>query len=455
MNTVSQDMDNTLNNNRQMPVSIASMNCRGLGSYEKRRDVLHFLRKKKYSIYCLQDVHFEKDIENNIRSEWGLDCYFSSYKSNSRGVAIFINNDFEYKVCESKGDKDGNLLAIDIQINEHKITLLNIYGPNDDTPEFFEGVQEIITEFDNPHTIICGDWNLIMDKDLDCYNYVNLNNPKAREKVLDLCNEMDLIDPWRIQNPNIRRYTWRQHGSSKQSRLDFFLTSSELHSNITSCDIKPGYRTDHSLVEIQFDFSKIERGNGYWKFNNSLLCDKDYVDLINDTIWKVIEQYAVIPYNFSNLRNLHPNDIQFNINDQLFFEMLLMEIRSKTISYSAWKKKESIKLELNIEKDIKLLFDRVSRGEHNLDPILKDKQNELIEFRKTKMKGVLVRSKTRWMEEGEKPSRYFLNMEKRNFVNKTITNIVNEDNLSKVTDSKDILSETRSFYKKIVLKKRN
>ena len=44
------------------------------------------------------------------------------------------------------------------------------------------------------------------------------------------------------------------------------------------------------------------------------------------------------------------------------------------------------------------------------------------------MEGVLVRSKTRWMEEGEKPSRYFLNMEKRNFVNKTIgNNIVKED----------------------------
>jgi exonuclease III len=238
-------------------LSIASMNCRGLAGSEKRRDVLHFLRKKKYSIYCLQDVHFEKDMENKVRAEWGLNCFFSSFKTNARGVVILFNNNFEYKVHSSKNDKNGNLLALDIQINDNRITLVNIYGPNNDTPDFFDEVQDIITEVNNPHTIICGDWNLIMDGNLDCQNYVTLNNPNARERVLNLCNEMDLTDPWRIQNPNIRKFTWRQHDSNKQARLDFFLISAELNSNMKSCDIKPGYRTDHSLIDIQFDFSKL------------------------------------------------------------------------------------------------------------------------------------------------------------------------------------------------------
>ena len=325
--------DNTSNKNvKQRDLIIGSMNCRGLAGFEKRRDVLHYLRKKNYSIYCLQDVHFEKDIEKKVRSEWGLDCYFSSFKSNARGVAIFINNDFEYKVCDSRSDKNGNLLALDIKINDLKITLINIYGPNNDSPEFFDEVQNIVNIFDNPHNIICGDWNLVLDPHMDCCNYVRLNNPKARDKVLSLCQELDLIDPWRIQNPETRRYTWRQHDSNKQARLDFFLISS----------------ADHSLVEIKFDFCKIDRGNGYWKFNNSLLCNKEYVDLVNVTISEVVKQYAVVPYNFSNLKSIHPKDIHFNINDQLFFEMLLMEIRAKTISYSARKKKEMFDLETKL-----------------------------------------------------------------------------------------------------------
>jgi hypothetical protein len=66
-------------------LSIASMNCRGLATTEKRRDVFHFLREKKYSIYCIQDVHSIKALETMVRAEWGFDCYFSSYKSNARG----------------------------------------------------------------------------------------------------------------------------------------------------------------------------------------------------------------------------------------------------------------------------------------------------------------------------------------------------------------------------------
>ncbi len=48
------------------------MNCRGMGNLAKRRDVFHFLRNKNYSVYCLQDVHFDKDMEHLVRCEWVL-----------------------------------------------------------------------------------------------------------------------------------------------------------------------------------------------------------------------------------------------------------------------------------------------------------------------------------------------------------------------------------------------
>ena len=441
-------MNATKENNKNQQLSIASMNCRGLNGSQKRNDVLHYLRKKKYSIYCLQDVHFEKEMETNVQAEWGFDCYFSSYKSNSRGVAIFVNNTFEYKVHNVKHDDNGNLLALDIEIHEYRITLVNIYGPNNDTPFFYDELEQIVDDFNNPHTIICGDWNLILNENLDCLNYTRINNPNARERVLQLSNKLNLIDPWRCQNPDKRFYTWRDHDSQKQSRLDYFLVSSEMNSKITACDIKPGYRTDHSIIDIQFDLCKIDRGRGYWKLNNCLLKEKDYVDMVKATICEIVEQYAAIPYITNSLKNIHPKDIQFTINDQLFFEMLLMEIRSKTITYSIRKKKNDLSLEHDLEKEIETLFNRASDVQtHNLNSLLKTKQNELADLRKSKMDGVLIRSRTRWMEEGEKPSRYFLNMEKRNFVNKSISNIVKESNNTQLKDSKSILLETRNFYK--------
>jgi hypothetical protein len=57
-------------------------------------------------------VHLTKEIESVVRAEWGLNCYFSSYKSNARGVAILFNNNFEYKVKQLKIDTKGNMIVI-------------------------------------------------------------------------------------------------------------------------------------------------------------------------------------------------------------------------------------------------------------------------------------------------------------------------------------------------------
>ena len=43
------------------------------------------------------------------------------------------------------------------------ITLINLNGLNKDDRKFYETVNDIITNCDNLHTIICGDWNLVLD----------------------------------------------------------------------------------------------------------------------------------------------------------------------------------------------------------------------------------------------------------------------------------------------------
>ena len=76
-------------------VIILLMNCRGLADVEKRNDVLHYLKKKKYSIYCLQETHFSEEIHSLISSKWGYKTYFNCSASSKKGLAILINNNFE------------------------------------------------------------------------------------------------------------------------------------------------------------------------------------------------------------------------------------------------------------------------------------------------------------------------------------------------------------------------
>lgn len=320
-------------------VIFVSVNLRGVQLAEKRKDVLNFLKQRKYSIYFLQDTHFTKREENYIRSQWGFECFFSSFSSESRGCAIMFNNNFEYKLHSKEADLQGNKLVLDITINGKRMTLINIYGPNRDTPEFFSGIKTDIQKSENP-VILAGDFNLVLDPSIDLLNYKNVNNPQARNKVIEIIAECGLIDCWRKLNAEKQSFTWTQPNSNKRARLDYFLISEDFFSDIDEVNILPGYRTDHSMILLSFKFNKFSRGHSYWKFNNSLLKDSTYVAEIKNVINRVKEQYA-LPVENILANEIPPKDLIFTINDQLFFEVLLMEIRGKTISYSSFLKKTS------------------------------------------------------------------------------------------------------------------
>ena len=90
---------------------------------------------------------------------------------------------------------------------------------------------------------------------------------------------------------------------------------------------------------MSFKFNDFIKGKGLWKFNNCLLTDKNYIDTIKKTILELKIQYACPVYNFINLDTITKNDIQLTIYDQLFMDILLTEIRGRSISYSSFKKR--------------------------------------------------------------------------------------------------------------------
>ena len=69
-------------------------------------------------------------------------------------------------------------------------------------------------------------------------------------------------------------------------------------------------------------------------------------------------------------------------------------------------------------------------------------------------KGAILRSKSRWHNEGEKNTKYFLNLEKEHCKQGNITQIKTNENSFVVTD-KDILNECVSFYESLYSSKIN
>ena len=70
------------------------------------------------------------------------------------------------------------------------------------------------------------------------------------------------------------------------------------------------------------------------------------------------------------------------------------------------------------------------------------------EISKYKTRGAILRSKSRWHNEGEKNTKYFLNLEKRHFNEKTFKHLTLANDNVVNTDS-EILEEAKSFYQNL------
>ena len=66
-------------------LTIGSMNVRGLANKQKRFDVFQLLKRKKNTIYCLQEVNVDYKIILAHELDWDGKIIYSSVSSAARG----------------------------------------------------------------------------------------------------------------------------------------------------------------------------------------------------------------------------------------------------------------------------------------------------------------------------------------------------------------------------------
>ena len=346
---------------------------------------------------------------------------------------------------------DGNWVMVHLKTMNKEFLLVSVYGPNKDDPNFYNDLENRIKETKLENVIIGGDWNLVMDPHLDYDNYKHVNNTNARERVLDTVNNLELVDIWRELNPVTRRYTWCRNSPLQQSRLDFFLISDLLLPFVSHSDITPGYKTDHSIITINLQLGPEIKRNSFWKFNSSLLKDKKYVDRVNDTIESIIQEYAAAPYRKEGLMQIPKSEIELTVSDHVFLDFMLTKIREITISYATFKKREQNKKEKFLEDNISKLEQMTVRTEDE-NKLLQENKEELEKIREKRMEGVILRSRARWFADGEKITKYFCSLEKRNYISKNMNSLIKKDG-SKITDCSSIVEEVTNFYKNLYKQK--
>ena len=419
-------------------LKFSSLNVRGLGEVSKRKEIFNWLRKKKFSIYMLQEVHCTEKNIHLWTAEWGYKALFSCCASNKAGTCILFNNNFHLQITKTRSDPNGRFIICDICTNGKNITLCNLYAPNEDKPDFFRDIAIYLQDFQCDEIIIGGDFNLVMDVSKDKKGGRASTHKNSLEEVKGICETWDVVDIWRVLNPEEERYTWRQKNLQIQCRLDFLLISQSLINNVNTVDIVPGYKTDHSMVTMEITTNANPRGPGFWKLNTSFLSDIDYISKIEDTIQQTKNEYSNDPF----------------VSPALLWEMIKLKVRESSLYYSKERKKKSALQEDEIERtiaaiEIKLEDKNIeAKQREELLGVLKSKKDQhekIIEYR---TKGAILRSQCRWHNEGEKNTKYFLNLEKRHYKQGTISQLKTDNDIVITTD-KDILKECLSFYKNL------
>ena len=423
---------------KMVDYKIYAFNVRGIRDKVKRRCIFRHL-KKKYpgGIYLLQETHGSDDIEQIWKNEWNGPLYFSHGETDSCGVTTLVSPDIDLNVIETIKDEGGRFLALKIRNhNADDYLLCNVYAPTrnrvKEQIEFLNYVKDTFCLLNPLNIIMGGDFNTIFNPILDKQggNAENCTNLYTEELVA-FSETYDLIDAIRFQHPDEKIFTRIQRSPPILTRIDHWLISSQLANYLQSTNAHPGIKSDHSIISLHLCSSHTQHGRGFWKFNSTLLRDIDYVKSISEKISMLKE-----------------NTVDMD-NKCLRWDYIKTELRGYTLQYSSRKNKEKKEFKLKIERD---LYEIQAQLNNNASMVNMEKyyflKEELEKIEEIETRGAILRSKVKWSEAGEKNSKYFLNLEKKNAADKHIYQL-QLPNGEITSDPKLILNEQKRYYQNL------
>ena len=380
-------------------VNFATYNVRGLSDWSKCSKVFKFIRDNVFDVVFLQETHSNKKCEKLWKSQFGGQIFYSHRTTAARGCAILIKRHVKTVVHKVVKDNEGRFIILDLTVRNTRMIICNIYAPNEDKIEFFIDVFAQIESFENGKVIIGGDFNTtLMEIDKKGGNE-ECCHPKCSMFIRNYMENRGLLDIWRQRNKELRRFTWhRKNPKIVFERLDYFLLTSHLSSQVLIMGVDPAFMSDHSIPFVGFKSLAPDKGPGYWRLRNEMACDETFLEQARTIINEDCQQYH---------------------KSKLRWEMIKMDVRGIAKQRKVRKRKsEVITLEALYRKQAQVhkqrdeinvaeikLFDDCQK---QLELIQKDIQ-EIIAKQQYKAS---IGNQAKWLAFGEKNSSYFFALER-------------------------------------------
>ena len=343
-----------------------------------------------------------------------------------------FKKDLPIEIINIHRSLDGRKLLVNVKYEDSSFTIVNIYAPNneDSRIDFFKRMSTYISNYsiDVSNIVLCGDFNC----KLDC------QHDRSARKLKNIIDSLDLFDFWRVKHKDLNGYTWCNGNDVPFSRIDYVFVSKMFFLDTNTIIIRriPGSHSggrrmsDHRVLKFNFKILSNKRGSGYWKLNSTYIDNDDYKKKIKDIV--------------------HEVDNQNGVDALQKWEMFKEKVRDYSINFSKSYHCNLKKKIVSIEKEIENIED----SDSDLIDMNRKRalEADLCEIYDKKCRGAEVRSRSRWVRDGEKGSRYFFDLERKHQSNNVIKELVNSNN-KHIHTNNDILGEMCKFYEDLYTSK--
>ena len=404
---------------------ILTYNCNGLGDKKKLKRLVTKLNPlvNKGCIIFLQETHLTDT--TYLRTIWKNKLESNCVKSNSAGVIILYNNDYE--LVDSSKDSDGRKITVVIKNDNNKLILTNSYFPNDHKLGiiFAEAVYLKILEFQHKYpdylTIAAGDYNLCM-KTNDSLNRMRPNSEKLLSETIVSNNKItDLVDAYRYKHKD-GGFTWNR--GTCYSRLDYIFVSSSMLQFVSKAVHDWSFESsDHAAIMITFRYNEqISKGPGIVKINTAILDNPQIIKQIEEEVKLMMDQT-------DTSWNPHAKLEFFKVALRSVFSLKVSEIRKEVNLNIAETEEETNQMEdlkISIVKNVPADPDSQSKISI-VDNAISALKIKLSQLRLDLSNRLAFKSRVKWFEYGEKSNKFFLNLLKCKQSQKLISYIKNGD----------------------------
>jgi len=437
-------------------LELMTYNVNGLGDDNKAKRLINKLIKhnerRTPTIIALQETHLTHKSIRAFNNKWRFQSVHSCHTSASAGVSILYFSHQWAEVVAEESDLEGRICSVTLKSHvDEKFSFVSVYVPsnNRESLAFVDSVEAFCSELlrTNPDSkiILLGDFNYTTDSHDYITRTVSPIETILRLKIEMLTQTFDLKDSYRQVHPK-GGFTWGHRNTSiSRSRIDRIFTPAGLV--ILDAEVVTDFdQSDHSLLITKLKVSTNKpRGPGCYKINPNILDNESVKAEIEGKISILIDQspthfdpHVKWDYIKLGIRNIFMEACS-NVSKSNKFELKCAESELNFLHG----KLESLLADGASDADPSIMITRleIKRCEAAVD-----RQRDI------EARNLIYMSRAKWSEEGEKSTKYFLNLIKSKNADSTIHSVKTTNGIE-VSEQRLIEEEIYCYYSQLYSKK--